>query len=863
MASFTDAITQFNPYVAQLPVEAMVKVGMEKQQKYEQGIQKIQAQIDQVAGLDVLRDVDKNYLQSKLNDLGQNLQFYAASDFSDFQLVNSVGGMTKQISKDKFVQNAVSSTAWYRKQAQEMESAIKQGKSSQANIYDFNQQVNDYASSTDLNRSFSGRYTPYTDVKKKALDAIKLLHPKLQDYDVPFEIVDGKVNTKKIADAMQRYHIEGVDEGQIREAISSTLTPDDLNQLSIDAKYQFRGVTPDALVERAKTNYDSNKAEAIASISLLNDKKKVTTDPTELDTINKQLEYYTDLVGAGERPGILQDQLAQNIKDARENPDAVKTSIYKDGFMKELSNAFSWKNQTMQYVKNPIREQQNWVEEQKLRIQKENRERYEFGVTTGLRREEIDISRQKLAIDAEANALKNAEIYGVDSPWTTTGNPTDNVLKANEMYVDLSDGVSKSIDAGRQKLKTAGYNDTQINMMLNKQMDIPAKAMGTISDMLKQQSYLKSLNAKSDQLKAQAKTEVENSDEYKQKLANANTFANSINGGKAVTLYGKWDPATKSNPTKTITPKDIINNIKSGKAKFYMDAGQIIYDDGDIHVDMSRHGGGADIVGGAQMRNVFNKVLEYSKNGYFDIEKDASKKIDDVYKEKLAPLVTDFVPQIKALGSDKDGSPTAATLGKVSALITATIARGTNADAKYDAQKASKMIANKDSKDTRIFVQQSGDNFEIILKSESDPKNLQRIKVSKEEVLANFGPKYVNEHVQESTRLKLGNGNTNITGNIEGSILQKAFGNFPGIKKMNITADLDQDLSNPDVYVPTINIKKKDGRWQSFPISGADNLSRVGYDQGMTNLNALTDNILLKYLKTEYPNFDFSQLDIK
>ena len=38
MASFTDAITQFNPYVAQLPVDAMVKVGTYKQQKYEEGV---------------------------------------------------------------------------------------------------------------------------------------------------------------------------------------------------------------------------------------------------------------------------------------------------------------------------------------------------------------------------------------------------------------------------------------------------------------------------------------------------------------------------------------------------------------------------------------------------------------------------------------------------------------------------------------------------------------------------------------------------------------------------------------------------------------------------------------------------------
>lgn len=863
MASFTDAITQFNPYVAQLPVDAMVKVGMQKQAQYEEGYKKIQSQIDQVAGLDVLRDVDKNYLQTKLNDLGNNLKTVAAGDFSNFQLVNSVAGMTKQIAKDKNVQNAVSSTSWYRKQAAEMETAIKEGKSSQANIWDFNQKANSYLSSTDLNETFSGRYVQYTDVKKRALEAIKMLHPKLQQYDIPFEIVDGKINTRKIADAMQRHKIEGIDEGQIREAISATLTPDDINQLSIDGRYQFRNITPEALEKRAMTIYESSKTEALATIDLLNDKKKTTTDPTQLDNIDKQLEYYQSLVGAGDRPGVLEDQLAQNLKDARENPDAVKDSIYKDGFIKELSNAFSWKNEEMQYVDNPIRKQLNWVEEQKLRIQKENRERYEFSVTSAQKQQELALKGREVELKAQEVALKNAEIYGVDTPWTTVGNPTDNVLRANEMFVEHSESVANSIKAGREKLKSAGYNDTQINMMLNKKMDIPPKAMGTIQDMLKQQNYLKSLQEKDKKLKADAKAEVINSNEYKQQLANADSFAKSINGGNAITLYGKWDPRTKSNPTKKVTPKEMIDNIASGKAKIYMDAGQIVYNDGDIQVSIPKYAPGADVVGGKQMRPVFNKILEYNNKGYFNIQKNATKKIDDVYKQKLAPLIADYVPQIKALGSDKDGSPTAATLGKVSALITATIARGVKADNDYDATTASSMISSKNSKDTRIFIQQSGDSYEVQLKSESDPKKIQRIKVSKEDVIANFGPKYVVNNTQEAVRLKMGNGNTNLTGNPDESIMQKSFGDFPGIRKMNITADLDQDLSNPDLYIPSVNIMKKNGRWQTFILSGQDNLSRVGFDQGKANLNALSDNVLLKYLKTEYPNFDYSQLDIK
>ena len=116
MASYTDSIPQFNPYVQQLPVEAMVQVGMEKQKRYDEGIQKIQTSIDNIAGLDVATDVDKAYLQSKLNQLGNDLRIVGAGDFSNFQLVNSVNGMTNQIVKDPTIQNAVYSTAHLKKE---------------------------------------------------------------------------------------------------------------------------------------------------------------------------------------------------------------------------------------------------------------------------------------------------------------------------------------------------------------------------------------------------------------------------------------------------------------------------------------------------------------------------------------------------------------------------------------------------------------------------------------------------------------------------------------------------------------------------------------------------------------------------
>ena len=43
-------------------------------------------------------------------------------------------------------------------------------------------------------------------------------------------------------------------------------------------------------------------------------------------------------------------------------------------------------------------------------------------------------------------------------------------------------------------------------------------------------------------------------------------------------------------------------------------------------------------------------------------------------------------------------------------------------------------------------------------------------------------------------------------------------------------------------------------------LSDTNNLGRVGFEQGKKLLNNLSDSEIIKYIKVEYPNYDFSQL---
>ena len=186
MASWTDnPQIAFNPYVQQLPVEAMVGVGTELQRRYDEGVQKIQSSIDRVAGLDIMKDKHKSYLQSKLNDLGTRRRTVAAGDFSNYQLTNHVAGMASSIGKDPVIINAVASTQRIRKGQSDIETARKEGKSSVVNESYWNYEVNQWLEDDDLKKSFDGSYIPYKDIDKKLREITKEIPEIARSVDIP------------------------------------------------------------------------------------------------------------------------------------------------------------------------------------------------------------------------------------------------------------------------------------------------------------------------------------------------------------------------------------------------------------------------------------------------------------------------------------------------------------------------------------------------------------------------------------------------------------------------------------------------------------------------------------------------------
>jgi len=183
MASFTDNVPQFNEYVSQQPVEAMVKVGMQKQQQYDTNVQKIQQSFSNIAGMQISRDVDKEYLEKQVNDVSQRLKTFASGDFSSNNLTSSMTGMVNGIANDEIIQNSVQSSMNYKYELDRIKKAKEEGTLTPDNLLKFQKDSSSWTNGTEAGESFNASYIEYFDVLKYTREAIDSMNPSGMTYD--------------------------------------------------------------------------------------------------------------------------------------------------------------------------------------------------------------------------------------------------------------------------------------------------------------------------------------------------------------------------------------------------------------------------------------------------------------------------------------------------------------------------------------------------------------------------------------------------------------------------------------------------------------------------------------------------------
>ena len=462
MASWTDKMPQFNPYIQQMPVEAMSQVGMHKQQQYNQGLEKIQGQIENVAGLDIYKDLDKQYLDSKLNELGGKLNTVAAGDFSNFQLVNSVGGMTNQIVKDSKIREAVTSTKLVRKGELELEQARKDGKSSIQNEQWWREQeVGAWLNDGKVGSAFRGKYTEYRDMEKKLRDVAKEVHEYDNSIESPFKR-DNQGNTlyfykdakgkravttnpssggvPEIDEAILKTRVKGKSAQKILDNFYISLDENDKKQLGIDGWYHYKGVSGEQFKNKIKNDIvdtykvkKKNLSEDIVKLTVeLASNENLTSDQKTL--IRTQLNNYQELSKGGGLDKLLEQSLA-----SIDNTDelSLKQSVYTEKFLTSLASNISYQDMETEYKTNPYQVQ--LMETKKLEFDYWNARQQQIRDD---RKYALEVS--KFQLDQTKEARESAKFYkelsGEQYIWQDAGVSTEG--KKLPTIAGLDSGIS-------------------------------------------------------------------------------------------------------------------------------------------------------------------------------------------------------------------------------------------------------------------------------------------------------------------------------------------------------------------------------------------------------------------------------------
>lgn len=863
MASFTDQITQFNPYVQQLPIDAMVKVGMYKQQKYDEGVQKIQGYIDNIAGLDVMHESDKAYLQAKLNQLGDRLKGVAAGDFSNQQLVTSVGGMATQISKDANVQNAVSSTAWHRRQIETIEAARKEGKTAASNIANYDKQVKSYLDNKEAGQVFRGQYSPYRDVNKKVFEAIKLVHPSAQSLDQAYGLTkDGKIDMNNVLAALKRQGIEAVNEGTLRTAIGAALDSEDYHQLYIDGEYQLSATAPEKLREYAMEDYQKSRDYAKEQIKRIKEQLLTTSTIAGQDQLNKSLRYFEDELGNPAKgiTGRLDKNYRSTIESINDNPDAARGKIYAKNYIDQFANGYAWANVKDELLNSPVREDYWKNEANKLAQIKE-------GHDWALGKGKLRVDQRNAAVnelEAELKVREFNEKYGPNKPYFAGAGDETDVETSYENYVNYNNNLK-------------GANDDILNTMSDLVSDVNTRVpKSQLEKNITDYQNGKYKPGTADEARLMDRY-IENKNLLKNSEALHSTIRNKAyekltglneNDYKKTTI-GNRNPITitdKNGNKVTYSPSEVYDYLSKEEVKTGVDEGDVI----STTIKITKSLTPKEKLLQEKLKNRYlglpggDKVL----NAYisdFDQAFAKSKAVDrKVYKEvieKLKPYTGAFRTEQAGIkfGTSAEGADKKSFVTDLSNFIKSDIDMKT-AGPDYKPLKAIEKLAGKNLDNVEFLFRRAGDSYSINIVDKDDPTNNQILKVSEDWIRNNNVLKegYLNSNTElASVLLRGGNSTSAFKGGEDGYkyayYQQGKIGRYDvnGTKTVTLPVAANLTKGSDGKLYPTFYMKTADG---PINIKLFDPVTKSQFENQY--LPGLTNDDILNLFRSKYSNID-------
>lgn len=223
---------KYPDYISPLPADDLIKVGGIKQDMYSKGVEALNQQSETLSkyGLDLVREVDKQYFNQQVNKLNEALSKSTKGvDFGNLSQVRSIMNVGQTLENDKNLLSSLQSTQEFRRRQSEL-SKLKPGERSAANDWDYMKDAERWYNGEFDQKLTSRQYTPYRELSPKILKLAKELEP-----DIRSSIVrnNGFLTETQIKELTQK---------RLMEAIDANLDESDKNQIRIDTEFHIKDI---------------------------------------------------------------------------------------------------------------------------------------------------------------------------------------------------------------------------------------------------------------------------------------------------------------------------------------------------------------------------------------------------------------------------------------------------------------------------------------------------------------------------------------------------------------------------------------------------------------------------------------------
>lgn len=323
-------------YISPLPADELLKFASKKQEMYDEGVAKVQQNIDTYHSLrnSILTDVEKEYFDKSMGNLVKSISNSAGLDFSNKANVQAVLNIGKPLERDTNITTAISNGKEVSRRQAEL-SKMKPEARSAANDAEYFEDVQDYMKSGKLGYKLGTKeYTPFIDVSAKVQEMMKGAKENgtLEEYS------DGQY--------IRTISVKGLSEQEIAAKVRATLGAKEQNQLRIDAMYDVRqrgieAAHSDVVDYYTMLNNTTQSGLALSTEQLRKAEAVYARTPTpsakkQLEQIKEQNEQFR-----------MQSQIAQEnltkISDISNFNPSQYVSLYQDKFISKQANAYAYR----------------------------------------------------------------------------------------------------------------------------------------------------------------------------------------------------------------------------------------------------------------------------------------------------------------------------------------------------------------------------------------------------------------------------------------------------------------------------------------------------------------------------------------